>query len=1516
MKTFFKRVIAVLCAASLVCGNAALLSNAASYSGQCGPNLTWSLNTNSGTLMIIGKGAMYHYGDFFNTEAPWFSHRDSIKTLSLDSGVTSIGESAFENCTNLSSVTFPNSLLYIEDSAFEGCENLVSALLPGNLLRIGSWSFSNCTNLKSLRLPDSVRDIGYSAFYNCNDLVSVTIPNGLIRLESCVFESCSSLSNVSIPASVTEIYDSAFLGCHNLTKVNIPSSVKRIGNHAFRHCTSLTSITIPDSITSIGEFAFSNTSFYNDERNWTNGVLYIGHHLIESNKSISGEYSIRDGTKCIADHAFESCTELTNIVIPNSVTSIGEESFLFCNNLDSITIPYGVTSIGYQAFAFCSDLANITILDSVRQIGQDAFYDTAYYNNKTYWKDEVLYIGHHLIRVDSNTSTYSIREGTCCIADSAFNGCRNLSNVNIPFGVKSIGNNAFRDCEQLSSLTIPNSVADIGQNAFYLCRSLSALSIPNSMTRIGDYAFYYCVGLINVIIPDSVTSIGESAFESCGLKNVTIPNSVTSIGESAFDCCTDLEAISIPGSVKFIGGSAFSECYKLKQVTIPNGVTEILPSTFWGCASFTNVTIPDGVVSIGAQAFDNCTNLVSLHIPRSTQSIDSYAFDGVNDKFYICSPSLDCYAKSYADVCGIAFQLCGEQPVDSSKYMVNVQAKDKTGALVAVPNAYVTIYDNSRGQSKLLYSVTTDASGKAAFSVEGLTKNQLKNLTVSAYLNDNTGSNISGDERNALFNQFGLTENGEPIRFIYQLHSEKIDANGNWVGEKLPESNKETITLTLSEPRLLVNLAVSYLKDSKTPNYEQRIMDSMNFASQLMAQATDGHVMFNKILLVPTSKRSDFANTSNIPSMADIQIQATLSEGQQKQKQIWSNAYVHGFYSDMSMSFDTDCFENIGTTAFQGKEGFLRVQLSGLEGAGWDYPVGTEAYATTICHELGHYLLGFYDEYMDGNHTTWYDRGYYPYPEQFGLMDNQHYDIELSRNRRDYAYLNNNFQSDLSNETYHAYEYAESCENSLRDLLTDGNTYEANIGYYFGIEGTYSFSSGRYKAKYTLAPNKNKDRTAEYECAVLDESAFIRASNTKATSVSAQSDYLSGLVKDGNCYYYVSDSEYTIGYVCSTDNISATISSGKATDINGTYSAVSEYTQVTTASGGTITGEFYGMINCNTPIDYSSLAWFCYANGSWKKINSSVTRDAESLAYGVRCDYVGDGKYVIMAKSRSSASRDAIVISRTENSTEKDALVDIFVQEPTYSRDIDEFKLYYSDSPFSNYSESLQVQTVCFGQPSYSLLLAGREKEYYVSIQAVCTDGSKSDFSEPIKIITGTADSDQDGVPDWYCDKYLLWGIDENKNIAASDENGNGISNLDEYLAGNDPTFVEEETASSRVAIHNYQANRTVDYKTTITFSTDPVQNPVSGAQVHWFIDGQDKGASDTYTEKEARKNFTVQAKYIKNGTVLAESETETVKVNAGFFARLKAFFRKLFKKLPVVVQEYLGVDIIDRILP
>ncbi|MCM1093363.1 MAG: leucine-rich repeat domain-containing protein [Lachnospiraceae bacterium] len=413
-----------------------------------------------------------------------------IVYISTTYTVTSIGNYAFSGCRGLTSVTIPNSVTSIGYCAFEYCTSLTNVTIPNSVTAIESRAFGNCGGLASVTIPNSVTSIGDSAFGHCRGLTSVTIPNSVTEIGNYAFWGCSGLTNVTIPNSVTSIGNSAFSGCKGLTSVTIPSSVTAIGNFAFGNCSGLTEINVD----------VENPNYVSES-----GILYSKDKttLITCLQSKKGE-----------------------IVIPNSVTSIGSSAFWGCSGLTSVTIPSSVTAIGNSAFANCSGLTSVTIPSSVTSIG-----------------------------------------------NSAFGNCSGLTSVTIPNSVTSIGIDAFRDCRDLTSVTIPNSVTSIGDMAFYGCRGLTSVTIPNSVTSIGASAFIDCSGLteINVdaanpnyasesgilyskdkttlitypagkkgeiVIPNSVTSIGSSAFWGCsGLTSVTIPSSVTSIDIFAFEGC-------------------------------------------------------------------------------------------------------------------------------------------------------------------------------------------------------------------------------------------------------------------------------------------------------------------------------------------------------------------------------------------------------------------------------------------------------------------------------------------------------------------------------------------------------------------------------------------------------------------------------------------------------------------------------------------------------------------------------------------------------------------------------------------------------------------------------------------------------------------------------------------------------------------------------------------------------------------------------------------------------------------
>ena len=360
-KRLLSFVLAALMIASLLPATA--LAADIVDSGTCGAegdgsNLTWTLDS-EGVLTISGSGDMHGYD---HLGAPWYGIRSPVKSAVIADGVTSIGDSAFFDCTSLTSVTIPDSVTSIGEYAFYDCTSLTSVTIPDSVTSIGDGAFSYCESLTSVTIPDSVTSIGWHAFDGCTSLTGIWVAEGnshyasdasgvLFNKDKTTLVQCpGAFAAYTIPNSVTSIGADAFSYCRSLTSVTIPDSVTSIGESSFYKCTSLTSVTIPDSVTSIGYKAFGSC---------------------ESLTSVT----IPDSVTSIGDGAFSCCTSLTSVTIPNSVTSIGDSAFYDCTSLTSVTIPNSVTIIGVAAFSCCTSLTSVTIPDSVTIIGGSAFFD-------------------------------------------------------------------------------------------------------------------------------------------------------------------------------------------------------------------------------------------------------------------------------------------------------------------------------------------------------------------------------------------------------------------------------------------------------------------------------------------------------------------------------------------------------------------------------------------------------------------------------------------------------------------------------------------------------------------------------------------------------------------------------------------------------------------------------------------------------------------------------------------------------------------------------------------------------------------------------------------------------------------------------------------------------------------------------------------------------------------------------------------------------------------------------------
>ena len=634
----------------------------ADASGSCGTAVTWSYVESTQTLTISGTGAMTDYN--LNNQ-PWKDLKSQITTVTIESGVTSIGDYAFYNCTNLASVTIPATVTSIGDYAFSRCTNLASITIPAGVESIGTGAFNGCINLTAFNVAEE--NANYASedgvLFNKTKTTIVSYPAGktattyeipttVTSIGNGAFAGCSNLTSVNIPANVTSIDEAAFMSCINLTSVTIPSTVTSIGRSAFQYCTNLASVTVYAPACTLGSNAFDGYAgafkiywdLYKSLITGLNGG-YCGAtgHVQDVMWLLTGtspNYTLTIwGTGAMADYSGENyntqpwknyLTDITTVVIGAGVTTIGESAFELCTNLTSVNIPATVTSIGNRAFEFCTNLTSATLPATVTSIG-----------------------------------------------NNAFEFCSNLASVNIPASVTTIGDYAFNDCNSLTAFNVDaenNNYSSADGVLFNkdkttlvlypLGKTATSYTIPASVTSIEERAFLDCTNLATVTFEGAseLTTIGMNAFGNCSnLASINIPAKVTSIGVNVFYGCSKLAAINVAdgnNNYSSADGVLFNKD-KTTLVAYPAGktapsftvlanVTSIGEDAFFGCTNLTTVTFDNQsqLTTIGNGAFYDCTNLASVIINATTPpALGSSAFNGnaSDRKIYVPSASVDTY---------------------------------------------------------------------------------------------------------------------------------------------------------------------------------------------------------------------------------------------------------------------------------------------------------------------------------------------------------------------------------------------------------------------------------------------------------------------------------------------------------------------------------------------------------------------------------------------------------------------------------------------------------------------------------------------------------------------------------------------------------------------------------------------------------------------------------------------------------------------------------------------------------
>lgn len=525
--------------------------------------------------------------------------------------ISSIGNFAFSDFSELTSILLPDTIATIGDNAFSGCNGLENITIPDSVTTLGDYAFSGCSGLKNITIPDSVTSLGDYVFSSARNLSEIILPENLSSLGNYCFNYCSSLTSINLPSKLENIGNNAFYKCTSLTEVTLPANIKTIGNSIFSDCSELQTANINCNIPDSTSSPFKNCIKLQTVK-FDNNVTSIGAYAFNECKAIKN-ITLPEKLSNIGTYSFANCEGLEKITFNNLITTIEKSAFANCTSLTAINLPESVTTLKEYSFNNCSGLTEITLPESITSLQSNAFY-----NCKELKK----------VNLNCNLSTNT----------SPFTSCSKLETIVIGNNVSSIVTSAITSPTLVLPETIPtisgtsslknNTIIYTGTFKQWL-ENAKAANNSSYITKKVTSVYDLYIGeekLVDLTLPDDITELPANAFVGCGsLKTVNLPATLKTIGQNVFMNCINLETANIncdiPGSVNI-----FLNCSKLTTVNLANTVTSLGSYAFKSCG-ITEITLPESLKSIDKYAFSGCTSLVSVNIncnlPDYTQSNNS-----------------------------------------------------------------------------------------------------------------------------------------------------------------------------------------------------------------------------------------------------------------------------------------------------------------------------------------------------------------------------------------------------------------------------------------------------------------------------------------------------------------------------------------------------------------------------------------------------------------------------------------------------------------------------------------------------------------------------------------------------------------------------------------------------------------------------------------------------------------------------------------------------------------------------